>query len=82
LDVTQGVPVFPIDADRHIDLGPVVWELVVVSTPMHALCRPDCLGLCPECGKNLNRGLCDCQPDDVDPRLAVLKALLSDGVEE
>jgi uncharacterized protein len=68
--------VYAIDADRHLDLRPVLRDLVIVSTPMHILCRPDCLGLCPNCGKNLNEGPCDCQPDDIDPRLVVLKALL------
>jgi uncharacterized protein len=81
VDQSQDDGVFPIGADHHIDLGPVLRELIIVATPMHAICREDCLGLCPECGQNLNMGPCDCQPDDIDPRLAVLKALLSDGVE-
>jgi uncharacterized protein len=80
VDRDQGDEVFPIEADHHIDLEPVLRELIILATPMHAVCREDCLGLCPECGQNLNEGPCDCRPDDVDPRLAVLKALLDDGV--
>lgn len=79
-DASRDDEVFPIDADHHIDLGPVLRELIIVATPMHVVCREDCLGLCPECGQNLNMGPCDCQPDDIDPRLAALKALLNDGV--
>jgi len=76
LNVSEDEQVFPIDADHHLDLTPVLGDLVVVSTPMHVLCRPGCLGLCCTCGKNLNEGLCDCQPDEIDPRLAALKALI------
>ena len=39
------------------------------------LCRDDCRGLCPKCGKNLNEGPCGCTKDG-DPRLAVLSRLL------
>ena len=39
------------------------------------LCRPDCKGLCPKCGRDLNNGPCDCRPE-TDPRFAVLEQLL------
>ena len=39
------------------------------------LCRPDCKGVCPECGQNLNEGPCSCRKKP-DPRLAVLEQLL------
>lgn len=69
--------VYPITADHHVDLEPVLRELVVVNTPMRVLCRDDCKGICSTCGQNLNEGSCDCTPDDTDPRMAVLKALLN-----
>jgi uncharacterized protein len=62
--------------DVHIDLTPVVREDFLLSIPMHALCRPDCKGLCPQCGANWNEGPCDCQDDTIDPRLAPLAGLL------
>lgn len=68
--------VLSIGPDHCIDLRPVLRELVVVSTPMHVLCASTCQGLCPSCGKNLNEGLCGCETDEIDPRLAVLKALV------
>jgi uncharacterized protein len=59
-----------------IDLGPVVHEAVVLAEPMRVLCAPDCRGLCPQCGKDLNEGPCGCTDDDQDPRLAPLAKLL------
>lgn len=70
------------DADRYIlvpdgklDLRQLTLEDIFLSLPSKLLCSEDCKGLCPRCGKNLNDGPCDCQPE-VDPRLAVLKQLL------
>ena len=68
--------VFPIDADNQIDLRPVLQDLTILSVPMHVVCRPDCAGLCPVCGQDLNEGSCDCETDDIDPRLVALKALM------
>ena len=77
VDVSDEEQPLPIDADYHIDLAPVLRELVIVSTPMRVLCRADCEGLCPLCGKSLDQGPCDCKVDDIDPRMAALKALLT-----
>ena len=60
----------------HLDLTPVLRQDFLLSVPMHALCRPDCKGLCPQCGTNLNAGACDCAPGWEDPRLAPLKRLV------
>lgn len=46
--------------DRIIDLAEPVSDAVVMDTPFVVLCRPDCRGLCPVCGCNLNRESCDC----------------------
>lgn len=62
--------------DGNADLGPLVREASLLAVPMQPLCKPNCLGLCPECGQNLNHGTCDCERDDIDPRFAALKALL------
>jgi uncharacterized protein len=73
---SDGDQVYLIDPDHHLDMRPILRDQVIVSTPMHVLCVDDCLGLCPSCGKNLNEGPCDCQLDDIDPRLAVLRTLM------
>jgi uncharacterized protein len=59
-----------------IDLTPVLREYVLLEIPISPLCRPDCRGLCPICGNNLNERTCNHDDDSGDPRLASLKALL------
>lgn len=62
--------------DDYIDLTETVREVLMTSEPMQVLCQPDCKGLCPQCGANLNDGPCNCPTDSIDPRLAVLGDLL------
>jgi uncharacterized protein len=61
--------------DGILDLAPIVRQEVVLNTPIGALCRENCAGLCPECGANLNDGACGCEDAHIDPRLAALKEL-------
>ena len=63
----------------EIDLGQLMREQFYLALPMKPLCRPDCKGICPECGKNRNREQCDCRPEWVDPRMAGLKKLLTNN---
>jgi len=57
------------------DLTDIIRTTFVLSMDSRLLCKEDCKGLCFRCGKDLNEGPCDCQPE-VDPRLAVLQQLL------
>lgn len=68
---------YPILGD-HIDLEPLAREAVVLALPLAPLCRPDCAGLCPTCGADLNAGPCGCAPVPTDPRWAALDVLRSD----
>lgn len=43
-----------------IELNPDIREEIILDYPMKPLCQPDCKGLCPKCGKNLNEGGCSC----------------------
>jgi uncharacterized protein len=63
---------------ERLDLGEVVREQLFLALPLKRLCREDCRGLCPTCGKNLNDGACGCPPTEEpeDPRLAPLRALI------
>lgn len=47
----------------EIDILPDVRDALILAIPMVHLCRPDCKGLCPFCGKNLNREQCDCHEE-------------------
>ncbi len=65
-----------IDGSR-IDLRSILSEQVYLGLPLKPLCRPDCLGLCPRCGTNLNADACTCAEERTeDPRLRILKSLL------
>lgn len=46
--------------ERTVDLSGAIWDAMVMDTPFVVLCRPDCAGLCPTCGANLNEGPCGC----------------------
>lgn len=57
------------------DLEEIVRTVFVLNLDSKLLCREDCKGLCPRCGKNLNQGPCGCRKEP-DPRLAALAQLL------
>jgi len=61
-----------IDAHHELDLGPVLADELALAEPMHPLCRPECQGLCPVCGRRLDDGACDHPAASIDPRLAPL----------
>lgn len=44
-----------IGSDFKIDLTPLLREEIFLATPFAPLCRPDCKGLCEECGEDLNK---------------------------
>ena len=65
-----------IEADRELQVAELVEDEVLLALPRFVECRPDCKGLCPTCGANLNQAACACTRDDFDPRFRSLKALL------
>ena len=58
--------------DEMIDLEPLLRDAVVLDLPFTPLCRPDCAGLCPTCGVNLNREPEHSHDDTIDSRWAGL----------
>lgn len=60
----------------RLDLDALLREDILLELPVRFLCRPDCKGLCPQCGQDLNHGMCQCVSRQTDPRLAVLKQLI------
>ena len=65
---------FELEGD-WLDLDDLLETVYVLDMDTKYLCRPDCKGICPECGKDLNEGPCSCRKKP-DPRLAVLEQLL------
>ena len=65
---------FQIGPDFVLDLREPIRQYGLMAEPVKPLCRPDCAGLCPTCGSNLNEGACECAPV-VDERLSVLAGI-------
>ena len=61
--------------DGQIDLEPLLREYALLEIPISPVCKPDCKGLCPVCGENLNKTDCGHHPESDSP-FAVLKDLL------
>ena len=58
-----------------IEVNDIAREQILLSLPMKPICREDCKGLCPHCGKNRNLKDCNCESVLVDPRLVQLLKL-------
>ena len=58
-----------------IELLEIVLSEVASELTMKPLCDTDCKGLCPVCGQNRNNNSCECQKDEYDPRMLILKKL-------
>jgi uncharacterized protein len=60
----------------EIDMEAVLREQMILQLPMKPICFPDCRGLCPQCGQNLNKKECNCSTPTTNPGLVKLKQLL------
>ena len=56
-----------------LELEDVLKEQILLALPIKEVCKDDCRGLCPQCGRNLNLESCDCVNVKVDPRWADLE---------
>lgn len=75
---------FTVDGSWHLDLSEAVRQYEESALPIQSICRPDCRGLCPTCGQNLNESSCGCAAGS-DHRWSALASLaeqLRDGDEE
>lgn len=68
--------------EHLIVLDEEIRQSLRLLVPMKNLCREDCKGLCPQCGKNKNEGACDCDKGPIDPRWAKLAGLFDKNEEE
>jgi len=67
---------YVIVVDGMLDIDEQLREALELEFPFRLLCREDCPGLCPKCGKPLAEGDCGCQKKEIDPRFAILQKLL------
>ena len=85
IDVTSGeiLPspedstAFAIDEHHILDMTELVRQCSLLATPMKPVCTPDCAGLCPQCGANLNRNPCTCNIKIETPFSAAFNELKS-----
>ncbi len=75
---------FTVDGSWHLDLSEAVRQYEESALPIQSICRPDCRGLCPTCGQNLNEATCGCAVggDHRWSALATLAEQLRDEDEE
>jgi len=76
LDISEASPELVITDEHLLDLTEILRQYAVMYAVTGTLCVPDCAGLCPVCGQNLNTGECGCECRQFDPRLASLRELL------
>jgi uncharacterized protein len=61
--------------DDSLDLAGWARDAVALALPDKILCRPDCAGLCPVCGKDLNKEPHTHDEEPGDSRWAALEGL-------
>lgn len=62
--------------DGHIDLEPLIRDYALLEIPINPICQPDCKGLCPICGQDLNLRDCGHRPQENESPFSVLGKLL------
>ncbi len=58
-----------------LDLEDIARQQLYMAVPVRQICSEQCLGICPECGNNLNDSTCGCKRDKKNNPFAVLAAL-------
>ena len=61
----------------ELDVEKLVYAEILVNWPMKVLCKDTCEGICKVCGMNLNKGACDCQRTELDPRMAAIQDIFN-----
>ena len=72
----------PLFVDNIYNLTELLRQSIVTAVPIKPLCSELCKGLCPQCGKNLTQGPCECPPETENTAFAALALLLKKKEEE
>ena len=74
----ETLPVLSPEEEACYDIFPRVLQYLLLEIPQKIVCSPECQGLCPICGADLNKGPCGCERKKGDPRWEPLKKLMND----
>lgn len=80
-EIAEDEDIIVISGDE-ICIDDIVLNNFFMDLPGKFLCSPDCRGLCPKCGKDLNLGDCGCNDEETDPRWAVLAEIMKNSKTE
>ncbi len=61
--------------DAQLDLEPIIRDYALLEIPISPVCKPDCRGLCPVCGQDLNIRDCGHRPQEDESPFSVLRKL-------
>lgn len=61
----------------QLNIETLINNEILMNLPDKVLCRPDCKGICKQCGQNLNEGECGCDDFVPDPRMAAIKDIFN-----
>ena len=67
--------------EGQLDVETFVHNEILENWPAKILCREDCRGICPVCGRDLNEGECGCDRFVPDPRMAVIQDIFNKNKE-
>ena len=68
-----------IDESHMLDLNEAIQQYASLTMPVKPLCHPDCAGICPRCGQDLNQDVCQCPSRTSDPRWSKLISLVKES---
>ena len=70
---------------EELDISQMLCDTILLNMQPYSICRPDCRGLCPVCGCDLNTAQCSCvretEREETQSPFAALKTLLNDDKE-
>ncbi len=79
IEIDEGEAEIGFYEGEGIELEDILREQVLLLLPMQRVCREECKGICPTCGKNRNEAACECKPKASDDRWKALRDMVSDS---
>ncbi len=72
IEIDEGEAEIGFYQGEGIELEDILREQILLLLPMQRVCRDDCKGICPICGKDRNQAACDCKAAPIDDRWKAL----------